>query len=157
MHPHYQVRKVCRIQNEELWEAFSLKKKWMQKDLTDVNEKLLFHGTRKENVDAIAQQGFDWRISGSSVGTKFGKGSYFARDASYSNNYTDSRQLFLVRVLVGDSVQGYPNYVKPPTKSSPGGKAYNSCVNDSSNPSIYVIFERAQTYPEYLINYTKNS
>ncbi|ELU05154.1 hypothetical protein CAPTEDRAFT_33318, partial [Capitella teleta] len=151
--PNERVREIVRIQNEELWEAFSWKKKWMQKDLTDVNEKLLFHGTRKEYVDAIAQQGFDWRISGLSVGTKFGKGSYFARDASYSKNYTDSRQLFLVRVLVGDTVQGHPNYVKPPMKSSPGGKAYNSCVNDPSNPAIYVIFEHAQTYPEYLITY----
>ena len=30
---------------------------------------------------------------------------------------------------------------------------YDSCVNNISKPSIYVIFERDQCYPEYLITY----
>ena len=30
---------------------------------------------------------------------------------------------------------------------------YDSCVNDVIDPSIYVIFERDQCYPKYLIEY----
>lgn len=30
---------------------------------------------------------------------------------------------------------------------------YDSCVNNSTNPSIFVIFEKQQIYPEYLIEY----
>ena len=58
----------------------------------------LFHGTRKQYIEAICQQGFDWRICGSSVGTKFGKGSYFAKNASYSQDYTDCKTLIIVKV-----------------------------------------------------------
>ena len=48
-------------------------------------EKVLFHGTKDQFVDVICKDGFDWRIAGISSGTAFGKGSYFARDASYSD------------------------------------------------------------------------
>ncbi|ELT94319.1 hypothetical protein CAPTEDRAFT_97279 [Capitella teleta] len=143
--PNESLKKIVRIQNEELWGSFCWKKKWMQKSLTD-DEKLLFHGTKQEYIDRIAQEGFDWRNSGSSVGALFGEGSYFARDASYSKHYTDSRQLFVVRVLVGKTAQGKAHYRKPPSN-------YNSCVDNPSNPTIYVIFDFAQTYPEYLITY----
>ena len=51
----------------------------------------LFHGTKQVIVDAICQQGFDWRLNGSAVGTLYGKGSYFAKEAKYSASYTDSR------------------------------------------------------------------
>lgn len=115
----------------------------------------LFHGTRELYIDAICQQGFDWRISGSSVGTKFGKGSYFARDASYSSSYTDCRKLFVVQVLVGEFARGDAKMVRPPPKDArqPFGELYDSVVNDPSNPKIFVVFTHEQAYPEYLIEY----
>lgn len=39
-----------------------------------VAEKLLFHGTSKQYVDAICQQNFDWRVCGLN-GTVYGKGN----------------------------------------------------------------------------------
>ena len=94
-------------------------------------------------------------MSGSSVGTKFGKGNYFARDASYSKSYTDSHTLFVVRVLVGDVTIGKSSYVKPPPKNAlePFGETYDSCVDDTARPSIFVTFEFGQSYPAYLIQY----
>lgn len=119
-----------------------------------VDERFLFHGTSKKDIDAICQQNFDWRICGLH-GTVYGKGSYFARDASYSDNYcgTDShtKTMFLARVLVGEFTVGSSDYVRPPMKDSQN--FYDSCVNNSSNPSIFVIFEKQQIYPEYLIEY----
>ena len=69
-------------------------------------KKELFHGTKHEYVDAICKQNFDWRINGDNA-TVYGKGSYFAVEASYSHNYTNeneygSRFIFLVDVLVGE-------------------------------------------------------
>ena len=95
------------------------------------------------------------RVSGSSVGTLYGKGNYFARDASYSKDYTDSRTMFVVRVLVGDVTAGNTNLVKPPPKNNdePYGATYDSCVNDVTNPTIYVAFEFGQSYPAYLVQY----
>ena len=53
----------------------------------NINERLLYHGSDANVVDAICAQNFDWRLSGKH-GTMYGQGSYFARDASYSNKYS---------------------------------------------------------------------
>ncbi|MGH0137303.1 UNVERIFIED_CONTAM: hypothetical protein FKN15_034388 [Acipenser sinensis] len=121
-----------------------------------VDEKFLFHGTEQSLLDAICEQNFDWRICGVH-GSLYGKGSYFARDASYSHNYSKTRTgtqiLFVARVLVGEFTRGKSNYVRPPPKDGSNTSFYNSCVDSKSNPSIFVIFEKHQIYPEYLIEY----
>lgn len=83
-------------------------------------------------------------------------GSYFARDASYSDRYTSKKSLnkimFAAQVLVGEYTKGSSAHVRPPAKRD-GKTFYDSCVNLESDPSIYVIFDKQQIYPEYLINY----
>ena len=121
-----------------------------------VNEKFLFHATHKEHVKPISSRGFDWRLAGTKNGAVLGKGNYFARDASYSARYCfPSRSMFLVRVLVGDSVKGAPQFLRPPPlkKNDPYGETYDSCVDDPRIPSIYVTFEFGQSYPAYLIHF----
>lgn len=122
-----------------------------------VNEQHLFHGTDQSMIKAICEQNFDWRMCGVH-GTAYGKGSYFARDASYSDRYaSDKRRLrkimFVALVLVGEYTKGSSSYVRPPPKGS-STTLYDSCVNNESNPSIYVVFEKHQIYPEYLIDYS---
>ncbi|KAL8222063.1 UNVERIFIED_CONTAM: hypothetical protein K2H54_074867 [Gekko kuhli] len=153
------IIKINRIQNLALWEVYQWQKEQMKKANggKDVDEKLLFHGTTRNHVEAICQQNFDWRICGIH-GTAYGKGSYFARDASYSDNYCKldlvSKTMFLARVLVGEFTNGLPNYLRPPAKDSQNTAFYDSCVNSIHNPSIFVIFEKHQIYPEYLIDYS---
>nr|XP_023963553.1 protein mono-ADP-ribosyltransferase PARP12 [Chrysemys picta bellii] len=155
--PKTVIQEIQRIQNPTLWKVYQWQKEQMQKTSggKDVCERHLFHGTSKKHIDAICQQNFDWRICGLH-GTAYGKGSYFARDASYSDNYskTDSniKTMFLARVLAGDFTLGSSSYLRPPAKDS-GNNFYDSCVNSLSNPSIFVIFEKHQIYPEYLIEY----
>ncbi|NXP27013.1 PAR12 polymerase, partial [Scytalopus superciliaris] len=153
--PKTAIKRICRVQNPSLWELYQWQKELMQKSNggKPVDERFLFHGTSKKDIDAICQQNFDWRICGLN-GTVYGKGSYFARDASYSDKYcgTDSsKTMFLARVLVGEFTCGCSHYVRPPMKDSQN--FYDSCVNDFLNPSIFVIFEKQQIYPEYLIEY----
>ena len=121
----------------------------------NVRELLLFHGTAGQYVDPICQQGFDWRISGLSVGTLYGKGSYFAKNAHYSHKYTNDHRLFIVQVLVGEFCAGHSTYVRPPPKdyAEPFGATYDSCVDKVNNPEIFVIFSSDQAYPAYLIEY----
>lgn len=85
-------------------------------------------------------------------------GSYFARDASYSHAYSQSpttkmNMMFVARVLVGDFIRGNATYVRPPSKSTNTINLYDSCVDKESDPSIFVIFEKHQIYPEYIIEY----
>lgn len=57
--------------------------------------------------------------------------------------------LFLARVLVGQSCQGVSGMRKPSRDSQ--NRPYNSACDNPSHPSIFVIFDSAQCYPEYLI------
>ncbi|XP_068258516.1 protein mono-ADP-ribosyltransferase PARP12-like isoform X2 [Nyctibius grandis] len=121
-----------------------------------VDERLLFHGTSPSHMSAICEQNFDWRICGTH-GTMYGKGSYFARDASYSHEYCSSHSgrysMFVAHVLVGDFAQGNPEYLRPPPRPSNSNRLYDSCVDDLTDPSIFVIFEKHQIYPAYILEY----
>ncbi|KAI0217478.1 hypothetical protein LSAT2_030737 [Lamellibrachia satsuma] len=64
--------------------------------------------------------------------------------------------MFVARVLVGKYALGSRDFRKPPPldASKPYEKCFDSCVNDTNNPHIYVVFDNAQCYPEYVIDYT---
>ncbi|KFQ81319.1 Poly [ADP-ribose] polymerase 12, partial [Phoenicopterus ruber ruber] len=154
----YNILKIQRIQNPSLWKVFQWQKEMMKKENggKEVNERLLFHGTKISFMETICTYNFDWRTCESN-GTNYGRGSYFARDASYSHAYCQPEAktniMFVARVLVGDYVKGNAAYVRPPTKSLDGLQFYDSCVDDELNPSIFVVFEKHQIYPEYMIEY----
>ncbi|XP_076579028.1 protein mono-ADP-ribosyltransferase PARP12 [Chaetodon auriga] len=153
----FDIVKIERIQNKGLWEVFQWQKTQMKNNngVRNVTEKRLFHGTDSKYVDVICHTNFDWRICGTH-GTAFGKGSYFARDAKYSHNYTgdsDVKSMFISRLLVGDYTKGSPEYRRPPSKDGGDINFFDSCVDDIMNPSIYVVFEKHQIYPEYLLQY----
>uniref|UniRef100_A0A8C5Q8C6 Poly(ADP-ribose) polymerase family member 12 n=1 Tax=Leptobrachium leishanense TaxID=445787 RepID=A0A8C5Q8C6_9ANUR len=132
------IQSIQRIQNVSLWQVYQWQKDQMKKQNggKEVEEKQLFHGTNDKLVDAICQQNFDWRICGAN-GTAYGKGSYFARDSSYSHNYskrTDSltQIMFVARVLVGDYIRGNSSYLRPPAKQRSSSSFYDSCVDSES-------------------------
>ncbi|XP_061085361.1 protein mono-ADP-ribosyltransferase PARP12-like isoform X2 [Conger conger] len=156
----FRVRQIERIQNRSLWEVFQWQKGVMAKNNEgrNVTERQLFHGTESKHMDAICKQNFDWRICGTH-GTAYGKGSYFARDAKYSHNYTGAsgvRTMFVCRVLVGCYTRGDSSYLRPPSKDGGDSVFYDSCVDNIHNPSIFVVFEKHQIYPEYLIRYCED-
>ena len=72
-----------------------------------INEKQLWHGTGESIIKQICMQNFDFRLVTTHM---YGKGSYFARDASYSNGYSSCNAqgvstMFFADVLVGFSAQ----------------------------------------------------
>ncbi|KAF7248255.1 Protein mono-ADP-ribosyltransferase PARP12 [Varanus komodoensis] len=160
---NYVIKKIKRIQNPSLWQVFQWQKEQMKKKKggQNVEEKLLFHGTNYSFLEAICNDNFDWRICGTN-GTVFGKGSYFARDAQYSHNYCQHKAnskefvLFVAQVLVGDSAKGHSTYSRPPAKSTDPTRCYDSCVDNLMDASIYIIFEKHQIYPAYLIYYEED-
>ncbi|XP_030281693.1 protein mono-ADP-ribosyltransferase PARP12 isoform X1 [Sparus aurata] len=155
--PQSTIKNIQRIQNPSLWKVFQWQKEqmMMRNGGKAVNQQYLFHGTDESLIEAICEQNFDWRMCGVH-GTAYGKGSYFARDASYSDRYTSKKSrnkiMFAALVLVGEYTKGSSAHVRPPAKRD-GKTLYDSCVNLESDPSIYVIFDKQQIYPEYLINY----
>ena len=87
-------------------------------------------------------------------------GLYFARDASYSARGTYSRPdtdgnkyIYLVRVLTGEYTVGNSSMKVPPAKdpSKDPNILFDSTVDNTTDPQIFVVFFDWQAYPEYLI------
>uniref|UniRef100_A0ABM0GQU2 Poly [ADP-ribose] polymerase n=1 Tax=Saccoglossus kowalevskii TaxID=10224 RepID=A0ABM0GQU2_SACKO len=155
------IVRIERIQNMELWEHYqSMKKHMKRKQPGQEIEKQLFHGTEKSSVQKICKQNFDFRVSGKHA-TVYGEGAYFARDASYSDSFSRKDEsgyqyMFLANVLIGRYTEGNSSYKRPPEIDSVSGTLYNSCVNNTYNPKIFIVFDLYQCYPEYLITYSKD-
>ncbi|XP_032954599.1 zinc finger CCCH-type antiviral protein 1 isoform X1 [Rhinolophus ferrumequinum] len=140
------IAKIKKIKNVELLNAFERKKMKMK----NRNEKRLFCAVGRANVEYICANNFEWTLHGTSE-TKYGKGNYFTKDAicAHSNCQCDLKSIvmFVARVLVGESIEGHKSYTSPPAP-------YDSCVDTRLNPSVFVIFQKDQIYPEYVIEYT---
>ena len=121
-------------------------------------ERHLFHGTPGANIEDICHNNIDPRVAGVN-GVSFGYGAYFASNAKYSNSYASpsagslTQHMFLAKVLVGKMVVGKAKGRRPPPVSKNNCNLYDSCVDSLSNPSIFVVFDRCQCYPYYLIKY----
>ena len=120
-------------------------------------EQFLFHGTSPNTVPKINSKSFNRSYCGKNA-TAYGKGVYFARNASYSANPTYSpadgvgiRCMYLARVLVGLSVIGSSSMVEPPQLPGGNGRTYDSTCDQEA--SIFVVYHDAQAYPEYLIEF----
>ena len=120
----------------------------------------LFHGTDQETVPKITQQGFNRSFCGKNA-TAFGKGVYFARDASYSAQPQYARpnnwgvcQMFLCRVAVGEYCLGKRDALTPDVRK--GHQLYDTTIGPNmSDPYIFVTYHDAQAYPEYLVKYKR--
>lgn len=178
------VIKIERIQKPHLWERYQLTKKQIeQKNGGDANEMELFHGSRGNDPQDIIEDedGFDMRCS---RGGMWGAANYFAVNASYSHSYSHpvstaysqplsrysffrstysssymaerERQMFLAKVLVGESYEtvGSSNSAlkKPPFK--PGTKEkYDSVSGHTHGSKVYMTYDNSRAYPAYLITY----
>ncbi|XP_046843184.1 protein mono-ADP-ribosyltransferase PARP14-like [Xenia sp. Carnegie-2017] len=155
-----QIYEIQRIQNPGLYSRYQTFKKSMR---GDVNEMRLFHGTNSANVEAINSNNFSRSYTGIN-GVMYGNGVYFAGVASYSLEYSlrqcsagSQPKMFVAKVLVGEYTSGMQGLKAPPSRndSSNPGLLYDSVVDDVNNPTIFVIFQDSQCYPEYLITLNK--
>ena len=88
----------------------------MEKNGGSSNEKWLFHGSISTVISDICAQNLDWRLCGLN-GTAIGRGTYFARESSYSDTYSkpDSngyKYMFIAQVLVGQFTTVSAQYAK---------------------------------------------
>ncbi|KAM4731160.1 LOW QUALITY PROTEIN: poly(ADP-ribose) polymerase family member 14-related sequence 1 [Anableps anableps] len=154
------VTKIERIQNPALWKSLQIKKQEMEvRNNHQNNEKRLFHGTCEVTVPIINERGFNRSYAGKNA-TCYGKGAYFAVNASYSavDTYSKPNQngekfMYLCRVLTGDHTQGHQNMIAPPSKGGSNVYMYDSVVDNMTTPSMFIVFHDTQAYPEYLITF----
>ncbi|KAM9318418.1 protein mono-ADP-ribosyltransferase TIPARP [Pholidichthys leucotaenia] len=159
----FRIIKIQRVQNPFLWEKYKRKKEYMSRRMSEMDrllsERHLFHGTSADVVDGICKHNFDPRVCGKHA-TMFGQGSYFARKAVYSHNFSKRSPkgvhcMFLAKVLTGRFTVGNPSMRRPPpiNPRDPSSDLYDSCVDNWVDPQIYVIFNDDQSYPYFIIHY----
>ena len=165
--PNSEIISIKRIQNKWLWEKYAQTKKRMyQKNSGEINEKELWHGSRR-NAESIydSEEGFDMRFSSDGM---WGRANYFATDARYSVKYAYQRddgtkELLLARVLTGDSYDSLPNrkLTMPPEKPTPPNSKiklkqvrYDSVTGTTNNCRIYMTYSNERAYPAYLVQFS---
>lgn len=93
----------------------------------------------------------------------YGNGTYFAVNAQYSACDTYSKPeadgkkyMYLARVLTGEYCPGAQGLVVPKPKNAADPTVlFDSVTDNVSKPSLFVIFNDIQAYPEYLITFKK--
>jgi len=94
------------------------------------------------------------------TGVSYGEGVYFATEASYSLAFakpTNSKGecfMFFAKVLVGKYTRGQEG-IKTPPPIDPNRREvlYDSVVDSTDDPTVFVVFHDDQCYPEYLITF----
>jgi len=162
--PQATLVRIDRVQNGPLYESFLLQVETLKKQMgANWDEgrmrRILFHGTNAVEaiVNSVDGHGFLPLLAGTSTGAIW-DGTYFARDARYSNDYartlaSGDKQMMLVDVLVGLSTQGAQGMKVCPFPPDQSYARYNSLVNSVQDPSIFVVQHSNQAYPSYLIAY----
>nr|XP_015213986.1 PREDICTED: poly [ADP-ribose] polymerase 14-like isoform X1 [Lepisosteus oculatus] len=157
-----EVVKIERIQNREQWQRYAVRKQAVDRKYpTQANERILYHGTTQDICQKINRTGFNRSFCGRNA-TKFGQGTYFAKEAYYSCDDTYSnpdeqgyKYIYRARVLTGKLCQGHED-MKEPAPVNAGDPCSDLCdcaVDKMASPFIFVIFCDFGAYPEYLITF----
>ncbi|XP_076818204.1 uncharacterized protein LOC143463489 isoform X2 [Clavelina lepadiformis] len=157
------IKQIERIQNPTLYDQFLAQKNRVECRMRKLGSRdqvtrELFHGTCREVCENIFKHGFDRSHAGKHA-TAYGRGVYFATTSEYSHGYTtpnfcNKRTMFLADVITGQYCLGGSQLVTPPTIPGSNNDPYDSTVNNTSTPSMFVVFKDASVYPLYLITYT---
>jgi hypothetical protein len=134
----------------------------------DINEFYLFHGTSSKSAHIICKHGFDEHVA--DLNGLYGAGSYFAinscKSHQYSLKYKDSSTFVM---LVCRVVMGSPYFTstqhngqrRPPDNAATPGRPFDSIFAEhgigrggQQQHNEYVVFDRLQVYPEYIVRYT---
>ncbi|XP_007488788.1 protein mono-ADP-ribosyltransferase PARP10 [Monodelphis domestica] len=153
------VIKVERVSQPLLQSQYELHKKKLEQTCSlHPVERILYHGTSWQAVPEICSQGFNRSFCGRNA-AMYGNGVYFAVKAKISikdryspPDMSGHKAVFVARVLTGDYGPGHPGLRVPPQKESgPGVQRYDSAVDSTKKPRVFVIFHDTQALPIFLI------
>lgn len=165
--PDATVDRIERIQNKILWSKYmDCARRCSENNKDDgLGEMLLFYGTRQSNPRGIYEEETGFNIMKFSQPGPWGRGIYFAVNASYSDEYAfvngTTRQLLAVNVLTGRSYYSRPNesLEQPPLcpEDRNGGvqHRYDCVCGDTQGSRLYIMYENKGAYPMYVITYTR--
>uniref|UniRef100_A0AAQ6IHQ6 Poly [ADP-ribose] polymerase n=1 Tax=Anabas testudineus TaxID=64144 RepID=A0AAQ6IHQ6_ANATE len=162
-HNKIRIIQVEKLMNRLLYNQYKLKKaSILQRATYPEVERTLYHGTNEASVKEICIHGFNRSFCGKNA-TVYGQGVYFAVNSAlsvqdqYSPPNTDGHKfVFVSKVLTGDFTKGCHSMKTAPLKET--GEIplrYDSVTDNITKPSMFVIFNDTQAFPEYLITCQK--
>ena len=152
-YPNSCILWIEEISNTELEELYQKQKVEIEaKRGKPCKELELYHGTKEEAANNIIREGFDPERN---YRAAYGKGTYFAKNASYSRDYappaSDQISFMLIcSVLVGEI--GQYGSLKPIDT-----KVYDNSVDNSKSPSIYVTPYQYGAIPRFIVAFHRNA
>ncbi|XP_034401235.1 protein mono-ADP-ribosyltransferase PARP10 [Cyclopterus lumpus] len=164
-HFHSKIRiiQVEKLMNRLLFNQYKLKKaSVLQRATYPEVERTLYHGTSETCVKEICVHGFNRSFSGKNA-TVYGQGVYFAVNSALSvqeqyspPNADGYKYIFVSKVLTGDYTKGCHSMKTAPLRETDGiPLRYDSVTDDITKPTMFVIFNDTQAFPEYLITCQK--
>ena len=164
-----QIVSIKKVQNNELYQSYqeslSRCKKLKEKNGMILNgeenyELLLWHGTGNTDPEEL----IDRKTAGLSTqyakdSCMWGRGIYFAENASYSFNYRflkkNTAYLLLCKVFVGETIKLNPDQSlkEPPYKDKDKKISYDSVQGETGGSIIYILYENNRNYPCYLVEF----
>jgi len=189
------VHSVVEVQNADKWTDYSIRHEHIRQELSaaggvaledvktnhalpagheligpeldrSVNEVYLFHGTHATSADKIADTSFSINLSGSKAGSLYGRGIYFAENASKSDEYssphktTGSCMMLFCRVLLGRpyttaEVDPDPRLCEATCIKGDRHALIGDRVKARGTFREFVIFDEDQAYPHFLVTYSR--
>ncbi|KAM4725000.1 protein mono-ADP-ribosyltransferase PARP10 isoform 1-T2 [Anableps anableps] len=158
-HSKIRIIQVEKLMNRLLYNQYKLKKaSVLQHSTQSVVERILYHGTSEASVKEICVHGFNRSFCGKNA-TVYGQGVYFAVNSALSvqdqyspPNADGYKFIFVSKVLTGDFTKGCHSMKTAPLKETGNiPLRYDSVTDDITKPSMFVIFNDTQAFPEYLI------
>ncbi|XP_038143664.1 protein mono-ADP-ribosyltransferase PARP10 [Cyprinodon tularosa] len=158
-HSKIRIIQVEKLMNRLLYNQYKLKKaSVLQHSAQQVVERTLYHGTSEASVKEICIHGFNRSFCGKNA-TVYGQGVYFAVNSALSvqdqyspPNADGYKFIFVSKVLTGDFTKGCHSMKTAPLKETGDiPLRYDSVTDDITKPSMFVIFNDTQAFPEYLI------
>ncbi|RZC32610.1 PARP domain containing protein [Asbolus verrucosus] len=143
---NFKIDGIEKIENPFLKKAYELKKEQKRVNYPYCEERLLFHGTTRANVDAICKFNFDWRLC---KAHKYGKGVSFSPNSTYASCYSEknvhNKVMIVAKVLIGRSCYGNEFMTLPDDGCDTSQKGVEAIV--------VVKYEDNEFLPVYKIKY----
>ncbi|XP_059206308.1 protein mono-ADP-ribosyltransferase PARP10 [Centropristis striata] len=158
-HSKIRIIQVEKLMNRLLYNQYKLKKgSVLQRATYPEIERTLYHGTSETSVKEICVHGFNRSFCGKNA-TVYGQGVYFAVNSALSvqdqyspPNPDGYKYIFVSKVLTGDYTKGDHGMKTAPLKETGDiPLRYDSVTDDITKPTMFVIFNDTQAFPEYLI------
>lgn len=162
------ILRIERVENGLLEQSENAYYESMRRSIEDqgltfepgVHTRWAFHGTDQiESIIEDPMMGFQPLACGTRLGSLWGSGTYFARDARYvvDGNFCPvqrdgTRQMLLCLLMTGMPCLGDPNqHGVLPFRRKP--HRYHSSVDSLSSPEIFITQHPGAAYPAYLITF----